>query len=142
VVDVSELANRVCINLGITKIDADNFFYDPENDQIWCDKTLYELGTSGTLRYIMTMMGTEEALWIGDEVSLRRGEPLWKKSKPLSIYKAVVTPEHVKLIVEGMKTERVKEKWERVFSEKLQGVPVELEWKTVYENYQVVESGG
>jgi len=136
--DVSKLAVLVCEKLGITRLDAGNFFYDPETDEMCCDKTLSDL-SDGTLWYLMHVLGTNDIDWIGDEVTLDRGEPLWTKSKPLSILKSKVRADKVILVVKGMKTERIEEKWREVFSRRLSDVPVELEWAETFGTYQVIE---
>lgn len=141
-VDVTKLAKMVRENLGITHLDAEDFYYDPETDEMWCSKTLYELGTDGTLWYLMQVLDSKAFDWLGDNVYLERGKPLWKNSKPLSIIKAKVLPDRAVLLVEGKKTDRIEQKWKKQFSKKLANVPVEFKWVKTYETYQVLESGG
>lgn len=136
--DISKLAMMVREKLGVTRLDAGNFFYVPETDEMCCDKTLSDL-RNGTLWYLMNILRTNEVDWLSDEITLERGEPLWKQSKPLSILKAKVRSDKVILVVKGKKTDRIEQKWKKVFSRKLSKVPVEFEWVETFGAYQVVE---
>lgn len=140
--DVTRLASMVRKKMGVSNLTPDDFYFDTQDESIWCAKTLYELGKTGTIWYLMQVIDSEAFDWIGKEINLERGKPLWRNSKPLSIIKAVVLPDRVVLVVEGMQTDRIEQKWKKRFSERLSNVPVEFKWKTTYGNYQVLEQGG